>query len=467
MPAITLWIKAATLGLCFTFAGINVDLQVLKKFEINIHKSVLFTKADKLLVAFSGGVDSVVLAHLLHKAGYAFDIAHCNFQLRGSEADEDTGFCKKFAEATHTAFHVAYFDTKTYASEHKLSTQMAARELRYNWFNDLINEFEFSYILTAHHANDNVETVLVNLIRGTGIKGLQGIPEKQNHIVRPLLYATKEEIRNYALENKLNYREDSSNVEVKYKRNFIRHHIIPELKKLNPSIEETFHTSVQFFKQSAEIVSRFADLKFKEICKEENDLFFIDIKLLLNEPQKETLLFEWLYFKGFKTKVIQQLSEVLVLDKNTGKQFSSATHQLVIDRKYCIVKALEKQNLITEYIIESVSDFERLPIKLNFEIVEQPSFSSDKNEITIAYPDNLFPLTLRHRKQGDKFKPFGMKGFKKLSDFFKDKKLSLFEKEEVWILENKESIIWVIGYRMDDRCKVTENTERIIKITVG
>ncbi len=459
--------KAAALGLCFTFAGINVDLQVLKKFEINILKSALFTKADKLLLAFSGGVDSVVLAHLLHNAGYAFDIAHCNFQLRGSEADEDTGFCKKFAEAINAEFHVAYFDTKTYASEHKLSTQMAARELRYNWFNGLINEFGFSYILTAHHANDNVETVLVNLIRGTGIKGLQGIPEKQNRIVRPLLYATKEEIRNYALKNKLNYREDSSNVEVKYKRNFIRHHIIPELKKLNPSIEETFHSSVQFFKQSAEIVGQFAVLKFKEICKQENDGLFIDIKLLLNEPQKETLLFEWLYNKNFKTNQIQQLSEILLSLKNTGKQFTSSTHRLVIDRNYIIVKALEKQTEVSEYKIISPFDIPHLPIQLKFEEVKEASFSLYKNEITIAFPETLFPLTLRHRKQGDKFKPFGMKGFKKLSDFFKDKKLSLFEKEEVWILENKEYIIWVVGYRMDDRCKVTENTEKILKITVG
>ena len=440
---------------------------MLKPFEINISKNSLFTKTDKLLVAFSGGVDSVVLADLLHKTGYTFELAHCNFQLRGQEAKDDTAFCESFSKSIHTPFHVIYFDTKTYASEHKLSIQMAARELRYNWFKTLKAEHGFDYILTAHHANDNIETLFVNLIRGTGIKGLQGIPEKQNDMIRPLLFATKNEIRAYADKQNLSFREDSSNQEVKYKRNFIRHQIVPELKKLNPAIEETIHTSVQFFKQSSEIIAEYAQLKFQSICNEENDWLYINIQLLLLEKQKETLLFEWLYNKQFKTNQIQQLTKALNTEDKIGKQFSTTTHQLVIDRKYIIVKALNNEEEIKEFTIKSITDTTHLPIRLSFEETINASFSKNSNEICIPYFADLFPLKLRRWKQGDKFKSFGMDGFKKLSDFFKDQKLSLFEKENVWILENKEHIMWVIGYRMDDRCRVNEGTQSVIKISIS
>ena len=439
---------------------------MIKQFEINITKNKLFRKTDKLLVAFSGGVDSVVLTDLLHKCGYTAELAHCNFQLRGKEANDDTKFCENFANSLPMPIHVSYFDTKAYAVEHKLSIQMAARELRYHWFNELIERNNYAAIITAHHANDAIETLLVNLIRGTGIKGLQGIPLKQNKVVRPLLFATKDEIKLYAIKNNLAYREDSSNQEIKYKRNFIRHQIIPRLKELNPALEETFTTSIHFFKQSSEIVRQFSDLKFEQICHEKDNQLYIDINLLIAEPQKETLLFEWLQLKKFKTSQIRQLCEILVSEKNTGKQFSSPTHQLIVDRKFIIVQPIIEKSLENEYIIDSIDDLKHLPIQINFEETNQPEFSNNKTEIIVDYHDELFPLILRKWKTGDKFKPVGLNGFKKLSDFFKDIKLSRFEKESTWILESKKQIIWIVGYRMDDRFKLSDTSNRFLKIFV-
>jgi tRNA(Ile)-lysidine synthase len=440
---------------------------VLKQFEINIKKNNLFTKTDKILVAFSGGVDSVVLCDLLFKAGYNFELAHCNFQLRENEANDDTAFCEDYAKSINSKCHTIYFNTKEYALTNKLSIQMAARELRYNWFKELISENGYTYLLTAHHANDNAETLFVNLTRGTGIKGLQGIPEKQNNIIRPLLFATKQDIIDYAGKNKIIFREDSSNQEVKYKRNFIRHQIIPELKKLNPALEETLNSSIHYFKQSAQIVAQFCEIKFNEMCKEENNLLKINISLLLKEAQKETLLFEWLHFKNFKASQIEQLANLLIEDGSIGKQFESPTHELVVDRTDIIVKKKNSEILINEFHINSLTETNNLPFTLILEEINKVDFSQNKNEIFITVTDNLFPLTLRKWKIGDKFKPFGMTGFKKISDYFKDQKLTKFEKEDAWILESNAQIIWVVGYRMDDRFKVTDESIKILRITAN
>ena len=339
--------------------------------------------------------------------------------------------------------------------------------MRYNWFKELISENGYTYLLTAHHANDNAETLLVNLTRGTGIKGLQGIPEKQNNIIRPLLFATKKDIKNYAEKNKLKFREDSSNQEVKYKRNFIRHQIIPELKKLNPTLESTLNTSIRYFQQSAQIVAQFCEIKFKEMCKEENNLLKINKSLLLKEAQKETLLFEWLHLKNFKASQIEQLANLLIEDGSIGKQFESPTHELVVDRTDIIVKKKNSEILINKFHINSLTETNHLPFTLILEEINKIDFSPNKNEIFITVTDNLFPLTLRKWKIGDKFKPFGMTGFKKISDYFKDQKLTKFEKEDAWILESNAQIIWVVGYRMDDRFKVTDESIKILRITAN
>lgn len=442
-------------------------MTVLKQLEVNIRKNALFGKEHKLLLAFSGGVDSVVLAHLLHEAGYDFALAHCNFQLRGEDASKDALFARDLAERLNVSFFMTHFDTAHYGREHGLSIQMAARKLRYDWFGELIAIHGYDYVLTAHHAGDNTETLLVNLVRGTGIRGLQGIPQQQKHIARPLLFATKEEILAYAEKHQLTYREDGSNAEVKYKRNFIRHRVIPELKTLNPTLDETIHTSVKFFQQSSEIVQAYAGERYRAICHEEKEQLYIDIGLISKEPYKETLLFEWLYHKHFRPRQITQLCDILDSETHPGKQFSSHSHRLVVDRRYIIVQGIGKASLQSSYTIASPDDTAHLPVRLSFEEVQEAVFSGASNEITIPSHDRLFPLTLRRWKEGDKFRPFGMKGFKKLSDFFKDQKLSLFEKEAVWILESQEHILWVVGYRMDERCRVEKNGTPNLRIVLS
>lgn len=436
-----------------------------KKIEQHIVQRQLFNKTDKLLLAFSGGVDSMVLAHILHHLGYQFELAHCNFKLRGQESEEDTAFCEAFAKTISTNIHIQYFDTKTFAKAHKLSTQMAARTLRYNWFNELREQNQFKFILTAHHANDTIETVFVNIVRGTGINGLQGIPESQEYLIRPMLCATKQEILTYAKTHQINYREDSSNVEVKYKRNFIRHQIVPQLKVLNPAIEETLLTSIQFFKQSAEIVKYVAQEKFKDICKQEEQTLLIHIQKLLDEPFKETLLFEWLFNKGFKTHQIQQLIHSLIHHRLSGKQFSSATHLLVIDREYMIVKPM-LNTVEQEYVINSITDTQHLPIPLSINESNDVEITNHAFQIKVDADKVPFPLTLRRWNTGDKFQPLGMKGFKKLSDFFKDQKFSMFDKQNIYLLCSQHQIIWIIGHRIDNRVKITEQTKRVLELSV-
>jgi tRNA(Ile)-lysidine synthase len=272
-------------------------------------------------------------------------------------------------------------------------------------------------------------------------------------------------IKNYAKKHNIQFREDSSNQEVKYKRNFIRHQIIPELKKLNPILEETLNTSIHYFKQSSQIVTQFCKSKFKDICEENNERLKINISLLLSEPQKETLLFEWLHPKGFKANQIEQLIIVLSDKNNVGKFFESSTHQLAVDRTYLIVKKKTNETNTTEFKINSISDTTHLPIKLVLEEIKQTSFTNNKNELFISGTDHFFPLTLRKWKTGDKFQPFGMNGFKKLSDYFKDQKLSKFDKEAVWILESNQQIVCIVGYRMDNRFKVTNESNQILKLT--
>ncbi len=436
---------------------------MLESFRSNISKNKLFAKTDKLLLAFSGGIDSVVLAMLLKEAGYDFELAHCNFKLRGKESDTDEKFCKDFAKKINIKIHSHQFKTKEYVKKTKLSVQMAARELRYNWFMDLVKKNKYKYVLTAHHANDAIETLLINLVRGTGINGLQGIPQKQNLIVRPLLFATKSEIQTYAKKNKLIFRNDSSNDEVKYKRNFLRHEIIPGLKKLNPSLENTFENNIRLFKQTASVLKQFISEKKKLIVTGDKNDLKIDLKKLLKEESAELLLFEWLHPLDFNASQAEQIFTALDI-KSSGKLFFSPTHKALIDRDHIFVELLEPKTSKSEYILNGIADFKKLPFALEANLSIDKKIISGKNIAQIDFQKSLFPMKLRKWQQGDRFMPLGMEGFKKISDFLINQKLSRFEKENIWLLLNKNEVVWVVGQRLDERYKINSKTKKILKL---
>jgi len=436
---------------------------MLERFKKHIDQNLPFLTESKLLVAISGGIDSVILAHLLHKLQFNFALAHCNFKLRFEDSDKDAVFVAHLAEQLEVQCHSISFDTTTYAETHKLSTQMAARELRYNWFDELMDDEQYDYVLTAHHTNDNIETVLINLTRGSALNGLVGIPEINGSIIRPLLPFTRDEIEHFTITNNIAWREDESNQSTKYYRNKIRHNIIPILEELNPSLLETFNTHLSYLKSEKKVLENHFEQVKKEVCVYEGNLLKIDIKKLKSHKEykaylyyilKECYFTEWLNIEG-------------LLGAQSGKYVCSKTHRLIKDRDFLLLEenALHLQPSRVE-INEGITQIEA-PIALQFELVEQTNYSL-KDSIYVDVDTLVYPLHLRKKKEGDSFFPYGMKGKKKISKYFKDEKLSLTEKENSWLLCNaNDAIIWIVGKRADSRFSVTKPTEKILKITLN
>jgi tRNA(Ile)-lysidine synthase len=429
-----------------------------------IEGKALFKREERILLAVSGGIDSMVMCDLFSKADFQFGIAHCNFQLRGKESDEDERFVREVALKINAAFFVKQFNTAQYAAENKISIQMAARKLRYQWFNELLEQNNFTYLSTAHHKDDVIETFFINLVRGTGIAGLSGITEKRNNIIRPLLFTDKAKIIEYAKEKHLAYREDSSNLCDKYMRNKIRHHIIPLFKELNPNAFNNSITSIGHLKDVGSILlEKIETIKPKVLSRKDGQ-----IKLSIKELKKlrplSICLFELLKEFGFNSQIIKEIESHLKAE--SGKKFYSAQYKLVKDRDFLIIVKQQFDGLANEALIDERTPEIITPIHLKFKVFKKDGFFIPLTSTIASLDMNKlkFPLLLRKWKQGDRFQPFGMKGQKLLSDFFVDQKLSLIDKENIWVLCSDNEIAWIVGYRISDKFKITDNCREIFNI---
>jgi tRNA(Ile)-lysidine synthase len=435
---------------------------MLNAFQNHINQNLSFLKESKLLIAISGGLDSVVLTQLCHQANLKFALAHCNFNLRGNESDEDEAFVLQLAEDLDVEVFIESFETETYAKDHKMSTQMAARELRYDWFYALSEQLKFDYVLTAHHADDNLETFLINLSRGTGIDGLIGIPESNENIIRPLLPFSRVELLEFAEENHLNWREDSSNSSIKYVRNKIRLEVIPKLKAVNPEILQSVIQTQHHLQDSKAIIEDAIAKVQKKVVSTDGNSIRLNIKKLQKLSNSKAYLYELL--KDFNFTEWNDVNNLL--EAQSGKQVFSKTHRLLKDRTHLLLTAISSVDIQESiFISESTKTIETAIGTLLFEDVDRVH---EKGTNTLFVDKDLlkFPLTLRPWRKGDYFCPLGMDGKKKLSKFFKDEKYSLLDKEQALVLCAEDHIIWIINKRSDNRFKVTNKTNKILKITL-
>jgi tRNA(Ile)-lysidine synthase len=436
---------------------------VILKVKTYIETHKLLSHNEPVIVGFSGGSDSVSLLHLLHKTGYTCIAAHCNFHLRGDESERDEEFCRVFSETLKVKFIKTDFDTTDYASINHISVEMAARELRYEWFEKIRRENNAQAIAVAHHKDDSVETFLLNLVRGTGIRGLSGIKSKNGNVVRPLLCVNRNEIIKFIDDEHLDYVEDSTNSSDKYKRNFIRNRVIPLLEELNPSVKEAIHRTSEHIAETEAIFSYFLESAKKELIEiDDASGLRIDINKLMNQPASKTLLFELLQPYGFTRIVTDEIYQSF--GNQSGKIFLTpdSTCKLLKDRNKLIIYKTDNK-LPEEYkLYETGVCDENIPIKLSVrKVIIDGSFeiSKDKTTAVFDYDKLHFPLTIRQWRHGDRFVPFGMKGSKKLSDYFTDNKTSIHEKEKTMVICSDNAIIWIVGQRTDNRFRIENNTK--------
>jgi tRNA(Ile)-lysidine synthase len=441
----------------------------MKQLDSNQVQTILREKcciqpSDKLLVAVSGGADSMALLHLMHQLDYNVDAAHCNFCLRGEESDTDQQLVEKFCQQLDISCRVIAFETEKYASEHKVSIEMAARELRYEWFEQLRKEYGYAAILTGHHGDDSIETFFLNLVRGTGIKGLSGIASLNGFIARPFLDFSRACIEKYCQNHDVPFRHDASNDDTKYLRNKIRHEIIPVLTSINPSFFDTMQSNLAHLKD-VEGLLELEVKRFKEqVMVDEHGKVIIPISKLEDFPQYASILFEVLRPYGFNTSIVEDVCRHL--QGGSGKQFFSDQYRLIKDRHNLLVVAKEEQGVDHFWVEEGATD---AALHLEVKIYERPKdfqFSKDSRLVHLDADLVDTPLLVRKWKQGDAFMPLGMKNFKKISDFFIDQKFSLTDKEEVWLMISGEEIVWIVGHRLDDRFKVTNRTRNILEVVL-
>ena len=424
---------------------------LVKKVKEFIEKEELFSKQDKILVALSGGADSVALTRILITLGYHCEAAHCNFELRGEESDRDEDFVRNFCRSLNIKCHSIHFETRRYAAQQSISIEMAARELRYNWFSKICEESDCQVVAVAHHKDDSVETMLLNLIRGTGINGLLGIRPKNGNVVRPLLCASRQEVVAYLHRMNQTYVTDSTNLEDEYTRNKIRLNLLPLMEEINPSVKDGLVKTASYLNDISKV--------YQQAIKESIDRIFItpekeiSIEKLMNEPAPQALLFEVLSPLGFNSTQVEEVYGSL--NGQPGKRFISSQWQVVKDRDLLLIEKVKTANdkpLIT---------FEEVLLTKEFVIPK------DKN--TACFDANKFKgvISIRKWEKGDYFIPFGMKGKKLVSDFMTDSKFSLLKKEQQWVLSCNDQIAWLIGERTDNRFRIDDSTQKVIIAKLG
>ena len=442
-------------------------METLHKVQLFIESNQLLTPQSRVIVGVSGGVDSVVLLNILSKLGYECVVAHCNFHLRGKESDRDEEFVAKLAEKQGLLYKKVDFDTVSYAKRHKISIEMAARDLRYDWFAGLLNDLKAQAIAVAHHADDSIETMLINSVRGSGLRGLYGIDARNGNIVRPLLICTREEIETYARKNNLSNVFDSTNASSDFLRNKFRNEILPALAHINPSVKQTFLENMNRMRGAWKIYNQKIQEIRKEICSTHGNQVYIDIPKLMQQADVSTVLFEILQPFHFKNSVVDDV--VNGLKSTSGAQFFSDTHCVLKDRNQLIIEVKEV-DCDLEYQIEKETKSIHEPVSMEFR-----QFSSDENFQISRKPEKIhidadkvhFPLTLRPWRKGDFFYPFGMTGKKKVSDFFIDEKINRFSKEDAWLLVSGDDIVWIAGLRLDNRFRITTETKNILEISIN
>jgi len=442
---------------------------MLQAFKAYIKYSVLFDQADRILLAVSGGVDSVVMVQLFKDAGYNFGIAHVKFGLRGEESDGDETFVKNLADQAGVPYYVKHFDTKKFASNHKISIQMAARDLRYAWFEELVTENGYRFVATAHHLDDQAETFFINLLRGTGISGMHGILPKQGKIIRPLMFTTREKIMSVATELDLEWREDRSNKSRKYLRNKLRLDVLAELYKINPLFSHKLNESITHLRDVETIYNSHIAGVTADLVQHTPEGILISIDWVYEYEPHNTYLYELLKPYGFSYPVVKEI--VRSLDTFSGKMFYSPTHRLLRDRENFIIQPLTDLN--TDHFNGEVFYLEKEILNIEHPVclcIHQTANITDlpmgKASIACLDMDKLtFPLKLRKWEKGDWFMPLGLKGKKKLSDFFINQKFSLADKEKTWLLLSGEDIVWIIGKRIDNRFRITPKTKKAFVIS--
>ncbi|WP_276963502.1 tRNA lysidine(34) synthetase TilS [Bacteroides graminisolvens] len=424
---------------------------LMKKVKEFIEKEDLFSKQDKILVALSGGADSVALTRILITLGYHCEAAHCNFELRGEESDRDEDFVRNFCRSLNIKCHSIHFETRRYAAQQSISIEMAARELRYNWFSKICEESDCQVVAVAHHKDDSVETMLLNLIRGTGINGLLGIRPKNGNVVRPLLCASRQEVVAYLHRMNQTYVTDSTNLEDEYTRNKIRLNLLPLMEEINPSVKDGLVKTASYLNDISKV--------YQQAIKESIDRIFItpekeiSIEKLMNEPAPQALLFEVLSPLGFNSTQVEEVYGSL--NGQPGKRFISSQWQVVKDRELLLIEKVKTANDKPQIIFE--------------EVLLTKDFVIPKDKNTACFDANKFKgvISIRKWEKGDYFIPFGMKGKKLVSDFMTDSKFSLLKKEQQWVLSCNDQIAWLIGERTDNRFRIDDSTQKVIIAKLG